>query len=116
MNEIFTVGQFSNSGTIRNVFVPVSELEGKPYHERLRLILKYGQNDIQNSDKHPSVSTGDVINLDGNHWVVSKFGFTKITHEDWHAMTQAYFKAEIEKTSYAEELYNTLGERALQLI
>lgn len=116
MEEIFKVTQFSNDGVVRNVRIPSAELEGLQPHQKLGLIFKYGQNDIQHSDKHPSVSVGNIINLDGEHWVVSNFGFTKITHEDWNAMCQSYFKAKVQKTSYAEELHNLLGERALQLV
>jgi len=46
----------------------------------LHAIFKYGQNEFQPRETY-SVSVGDVVEIDGNHWVVRPTGFKQLPPE-----------------------------------
>jgi hypothetical protein len=61
---------------IRVVDVPDDKLTGTL--EDLEAIFHYGQNDFQNKPL-PSVSVGDVVELDGEYHIVKGSGWKKLT-------------------------------------
>lgn len=64
-------------GAIREVKLPAKEYKGKPLQEIRSAIMHYGQNDVQ-PQLLPSVSVGDVIQMDGDRWKVVGNGFEKV--------------------------------------
>jgi hypothetical protein len=78
---------FAN-GEIRNVEVPDEiclvegwkEIIGDRVDNILGAVFHYGQNDFQ-PQNHPSVSAGDVIRWNGEHYLVASVGFIKLTNE-----------------------------------
>ena len=66
---------FGDKDEIREVTLPEGEAT-------LELIYMHGQNEVQPLD-HPSVSMGDVIQFEGQKWIVAavgfKFSFTRDT-------------------------------------
>lgn len=70
---------FGKPGEIREVDVPDGELGANPSTlDVLSMIWEYGQNDFQ-PKQHPSVSCGDVIDLNDDHYLVCGVGFRRIT-------------------------------------
>jgi hypothetical protein len=79
---------FGGPGEVRRVVVPADELERAATDEEVcGLVYHYGQNDFQYA-KHPSVSKGDVIRLDGRHWMVDSCGFSPIAADDLAAYSR----------------------------
>ena len=73
---------FGRPNEIRTVFVPEDEYSrAQSTDEILNLVFQYGQNDVQ-PQKHPSVSVGDVIELEGTYWLVKGVGFKKMTPQE----------------------------------
>jgi hypothetical protein len=76
------------NGEIRKVQVPDeeclvhgwSEIIGDRSDNILGIVFYYGQNDFQ-PQNHPSVSAGDVIRWNGEHYLVASVGFMKLTNE-----------------------------------
>ena len=66
---------FAN-GDIREVNVPVSELSS--VEGNLEKVFHYGQNDFQPHPSLPSVSVGDVIEMDDEKYRVEPVGFSKL--------------------------------------
>jgi hypothetical protein len=66
---------FAN-GDIREVYVPVSELSS--VEGNLEKVFHYGQNDFQPHPSLPSVSVGDVIEMDDEKYRVEPVGFSKL--------------------------------------
>lgn len=63
-------------GAIRTVDVPVEEWRAaRDTRERLDLVFRYGQNEVQPKRRFASVSVGDVVRLDGERFRVEAFGF-----------------------------------------
>ena len=58
---------FGDKDEIREVTLPEGEAT-------LELIYMHGQNEVQPLD-HPSVSMGDVIQFEGQKWIVAAVGF-----------------------------------------
>ena len=85
---------FDNLGEIREVDVPVAEVETcKDIEEELELVFRYGQNDFQTKPIR-SVSVDDVIriNVGGNTqlWAVVGCGFVNLeNHSFYHDHVQA---------------------------
>ncbi len=70
---------FGQPGEIREVDIPETELVEDTLNENiLNLTFHYGQNEFQ-SQKHPSVSVGDVIELGGQHYLVMPVGFSLLS-------------------------------------
>lgn len=66
---------FAN-GDIREVYVPVSELSS--VEGNLEKVFHYGQNDFQPHPSLPSVSVGDVVEMDDEKYRVEPVGFSKL--------------------------------------
>ena len=54
--------------------------------EKLEQIFYYGQNDFQPREKCPSVSMGDVIDLEGQKYIVLALGFGKCSEETYQEL------------------------------
>lgn len=70
---------------VRAVDIPAGEWPEQTHlptrtESRLEQVFYYGQNDFQ-PKQHPSVSAGDVIELEGKHHLVMPVGFTEISDE-----------------------------------
>jgi hypothetical protein len=70
---------FGKPGEIREVNVPemLGDLTGD---DLLEQIYWFGQNDMQ-PQQHPSVSMGDVIELDSKYYLVMTEGFKELSTE-----------------------------------
>lgn len=113
MNTIIQVQQFRfNDGQYRNVEVPTSEIT-ECVNSVLDLVYHYGQNMFQPQDS-PSVSVGDVINYNGQYFVVADFGFTKIKSETYEVLKRACNEACKKNSRYDLELWKMIGEESLQ--
>lgn len=70
-------------GGIRVVTVP-DEIIEPLCHDSMSVLDRvyyYGQNEVQNDADHVSVSMGDVIELDGELWMVMCVGFCKVDED-----------------------------------
>ena len=67
---------FGDEEEIREVSIP----EG--VEESLDNVYHYGQNDVQPL-QHPSVSVGDVINMNGRKFVIMAFGFRDLSEDEY---------------------------------
>lgn len=74
---------FENLGTIREVEVPDSELQGLPTIGVLEKVYHYGQNDVQ-PQECCSVSMGDVAEVNGKLYICQSAGWAKISTEDFN--------------------------------
>lgn len=72
---------FKTKADIREVDVPDSELTFDD-EEILELIFHYGQNMFQ-SRPHPSVSVGDIVEMNDKLFMVRSCGFEEITEEEF---------------------------------
>ena len=71
---------FNDNGTVRYVDIPEApDMADKG--DMLDLVFKYGQNDFQ-PQQMTSVSMGDVIELNGEYWMVVAVGFKQHTAEE----------------------------------
>jgi len=70
---------FGKPNEVRQVEVPDSQIT-EDHLSNLELIFHYGQNDFQ-SQPHPSVSVGDVINYNNQKFLVAAIGFKNMTAE-----------------------------------
>jgi len=66
------------NGEIREVNVPDENL-GEDIHSDLEEIFKFGQNDFQPIKDRCSVSAGDVIDYNGQLYLILMAGFRKIS-------------------------------------
>lgn len=108
------VQQFKfNDGQYRNVELPLSCIN-ENINVTLEYVFHYGQNDFQRQDS-PSVSVGDVINLDSKYYVVQGRGFKQIKSEEYEKLKRVCNKALKNGTRYDVELYNEMGEAAFDL-
>jgi len=71
---------FCASATIREVEVPDERLTSQTIHD-LGQVFLYGQNDISPVEGLPSLSVGDVIEMDNRLHLVMPFGFDEM-HPD----------------------------------
>jgi hypothetical protein len=76
---------FGNPGEIRTVEVP-DHLWTEDKDKNLDLVFEYGQNDFQ-PQNHPSVSVGDIIELDTYYYIVRPFGFLGLTPDQYKEYT-----------------------------
>lgn len=76
---------FGNPGEIRTVNVP-DNLWTENTEKNLDLVFQYGQNDFQ-PQNHPSVSVGDIIQLDNQYYLVRPIGFMGLTTEQFAEYT-----------------------------
>jgi hypothetical protein len=67
---------FGAEGQIREVTIPEGMKE-----DDLETVFHFGQNEVQ-PQKCPSVSCGDVIELNGEFHMVARIGFRKITEDE----------------------------------
>lgn len=67
----------------RPVEVPDGDLKDADLLTKLGLVYQYGQNDFQPIKDIVSVSAGDVIDLDGDNYLVCGVGFRKLTKEEY---------------------------------
>lgn len=76
---------YGSKDDIRTVEIPDDEINSKTTIQRaLELTFKYGQNDIQ-PEKHPSVSVGDVVELNNRYFICLNVG--------WHELKANEFKS-----------------------
>ena len=68
---------FGDKDEIREVTLPEGEAT-------LELIYMHGQNEVQPL-YHPSVSMGDVIQFEGQKWIVAAVGFKALSDEQYTA-------------------------------
>jgi hypothetical protein len=71
---------FGKPGEIREVDVPNEEVV-EDTDALLESVFYYGQNDFQ-PQQHPSVSVGDVVELDSKYYLVMGIGFKEITQAE----------------------------------
>jgi len=71
-----------DDGKIREVDIPEKEWQKALPADRLELVFRYGQNDIQ-PRQMCSVSVGDVILLDGEMFMVMGGGFKKMEEGEY---------------------------------
>lgn len=81
MNVNVLMMAFGDPGETRTVTVPDNEWTTDT-NKTLELVFHYGQNDFQ-PQNHPSVSVGDIIELDNVRWLVRPFGFLGLTPEQF---------------------------------
>lgn len=77
-------------GQIREVEIPDGEWNAQfniPTRQ-LELVFHYGQNDFQPVSNCPSVSVGDVIELEDKLFKVCGFGFSEMSQEQYEAFAQ----------------------------
>ena len=68
---------------VRVVDVPNDRLaEATDDEGKLGLVFELGQNDFQ-PKQHPSVSVGDVIELNGKLWLVKPVGFVTMDEDEF---------------------------------
>lgn len=77
---------FGKPNEVRTVTVPNTVLAHDPEHN-LEQVFYYGQNDFQPMP-HPSVSMGDVIELNQKLFLCQAFGFKEISKEQFDTYTQ----------------------------
>ena len=70
------------NGEIREVNVPDEELNGD-VHDDLERIFYWGQNDFQPIKDRCSVSSGDVIDYNGQLYLILMAGFRKLSAEQF---------------------------------
>lgn len=73
---------FKTKADIRIVEIPNEAIKDKSKAEILELIYKHGQNEFQPMP-NPSISVGDIIELEGRYFMVRPFGFSEISKEDF---------------------------------
>jgi hypothetical protein len=73
---------FCDPGEVREVDVPNEELANASLDEHLERIFYWGQNDFQ-PKQCPSVSCGDVIELNDEHWLVRPVGFHRLSNAEY---------------------------------
>ena len=73
---------FEGNGIFREVTIPDEE-SNKTGDDLLEAVFKYGQNDFQFGGGRISVSTADVIHLNGEKWLILGIGFKKLTDEEY---------------------------------
>lgn len=73
---------FKTKADIRVVDVPDEELEGRNEDGILEDIFRLGQNDFQPLP-FPSVSMGDIVELDDRYFMVRANGFAEMTKEEF---------------------------------
>jgi len=69
---------FMGPEDVRHVEVPDGEFESAIKDDKLSIVFKLGQNDFQ-TQQMPSVSVGDVIELNNEYHLVLGAGFRQIT-------------------------------------
>jgi len=77
---------FQDKGMIREVDIPDDEYDESGHMEILELVFKYGQNDFQ-PRQCPSVSVGDVAQIDGKYYVCSGVGWRSVTKSEFNEMS-----------------------------
>lgn len=88
LNNTFKVHMLAyaeDDTTVRTVTIPEPRMLPEPVDvdHLLELIFEFGQNDFQPQPNCPSVSMGDVVELnDGSFHLVAPFGFSKISPKD----------------------------------
>jgi hypothetical protein len=73
---------FKTKADTREIEIPNEAIKDKSQDQILELIYKHGQNDFQ-SMPSPSISVGDIIELEGRYFMVRPFGFSEISKEDF---------------------------------
>ena len=92
-------------GKVRNVEIPDEEGKYVRIGELLELVFKYGQNDFQ-PQRMPSVSVGDVAEIDGEYYMVMGAGWKQLTKQEFDLLqppTSSY--------AYGFELKKSLKEK-----
>lgn len=72
---------FGKPGEIREVEISDEEANADTV-DKLEAIFKFGQNEFQ-PRRHPSVSVGDVIRMDGEKFLVCRLGFRKLSNAEY---------------------------------
>ena len=72
---------FGKPGEIRMVEVP-DHLWTEDNQANLETVFEFGQNEIQ-PQSHPSISVGDIIELDNLFYIVRPFGFLGLTQNQY---------------------------------
>ena len=77
---------FCKEGTIREIEVPQNEINHcSDIYEILELIFKYGQNMFQ-SRNCPSLSVGDIVEVNGKYYDVKCVGFEEIDKDKFKSL------------------------------
>lgn len=72
---------FGDPGEIRMVEVS-DDLWTDDVQKNLDLVFQYGQNDFQPKN-HPSVSVGDIVELDNQFYLIRPIGFMGLTRDQY---------------------------------
>ena len=81
---------FSERGTIRAVDIPSRYDKITETAQVLELIFYYGQNDFQKKN-FPSVSVGDVAEIDGEYHLCCNIGWERVSKEEFLNLTDKRF-------------------------
>ncbi len=93
--KVNVVSKYKGKG-FRTVEIPEDEVnEETTLEETLDLVYRYGQNEFQPRD-YPSVSSGDVIVVNQEFYIVESFGFKKIPETLFMKLRKKYEKMEAE--------------------
>jgi len=80
---MFAFADEGDRSMIRPVEIPTGEAESARMVEGLlELVFRYGQNEIQ-SKKFPSVSVGDVADINGRYFMALGTGWQELTKDEF---------------------------------
>lgn len=90
--HMFAFADEGDRSRIRNVEIPIDPgIKQNPIASKdelnslLELVFKFGQNDFQPKPT-PSVSVGDVAEINGRYWMVMSFGWKELTKKELDAL------------------------------
>ena len=79
--HMFAFAQAGDRSKVRPVNVPQGEAESaRMIEDLLELVFRYGQNDFQPL-RFPSVSVGDIAEINGRYHMVAPTGWIELTKE-----------------------------------
>lgn len=83
--HMFAFADEGDRSKIREVEIPDEKAKFAKIYELLELVFKYGQNDFQ-PKPFPSVSVGDVAEINGEYYMVMRIGWKQITKKQFDTL------------------------------
>lgn len=84
--HMFAFAEAGDRSMVRMVNIPDDEFSrAKDIHTKLELVFRYGQNDFQ-PQPIPSVSVGDVVELDGRYFTATSAAWKEFTKKEFLAL------------------------------
>ena len=80
--HMFAFAEPNDRSQIRKVFIDDNKAEYASQEELLEAVFHYGQNDFQ-PQQLPSVSVGDVIQLNNKYFMVKSLGFEELSKDQF---------------------------------